>query len=112
MESWDWKGEGSSHYKTGGVEPIDLCAAGDMLTDFALFSIIKYAFRSRRENDRGSKLMGKDLDKIIDYAKKLKYHINETAGAGPFPILGDHLDLEALDRLGVLDNLGKCCDGD
>lgn len=63
------KSNGSAHYKTGGTEPIDLYRAGGMFRDFALCSIIKYAFRNR--SDRGA-MNPRDLDKIIDYAKKLK----------------------------------------
>ena len=60
------KKQGSPWYKTGGVEPIDLYLAGGMLPAFALCSIIKYAFRQRNG------LKESDLDKIIDYAQKLK----------------------------------------
>jgi hypothetical protein len=66
------KKSGSAHYKTGGTEPIDLYVAGGMFQDFALASIIKYAFRSRREMDLPHDLLIKNLDKIIDYAQKLK----------------------------------------
>ena len=66
------KKRGSDHYKTAGVEPIDLYAAGGMFQDFALCSIIKYAFRSRTETKRPQHLLISDLDKIIDYAEKLK----------------------------------------
>ena len=64
--------QGSDHYRTGGVEPIDLYAAGGMLQDFACCSIIKYAFRCRKEFARPVELLIKDLDKIIDCAQKLK----------------------------------------
>ena len=60
------KKQGSPWYKTGGVEPIDLYRDGGMFCHFALCSIIKYAFRQREE------LKESDLDKIIDYAQKLK----------------------------------------
>lgn len=60
------KEHGSEHYKTGGVEPVDLYLAGGMFTHFALASIIKYAFRQRNNPNH------RDLDKIIDYARKLK----------------------------------------
>ncbi len=61
--------DGSEHYKTGGgVEPIDLCEAGDMLQDFALCSIIKYAFRCRRSAGRSVELIVKDMEKIRHYA--------------------------------------------
>lgn len=65
---WDaLKKSGSSHYKTDGVEPVDLYAAGGMFRHFALCSIIKYAFRNR-----DGELNPSDMDKIIDYAQKLK----------------------------------------
>jgi len=70
-ESWgSLKQQGSDHYKTGGVEPIDLYRAGGMFRAFALCSIIKYAFRSRDIDDRV--LFCNNMDKIIDYAMKLK----------------------------------------
>ena len=71
--SWDsLKNQGESHYKTGGTEPVDLYKSGGMFQDFALCSIIKYEFRSRREMKIDKKLLLKNLDKIIDYAQKLK----------------------------------------
>ena len=60
------KKKGSEHYKTGGVEPIDLYKAGGMLRHFALCNIIKYAFRNR------NLINPKDMDKIIHYAEILK----------------------------------------
>ncbi|MFA6282311.1 MAG: DUF3310 domain-containing protein [Candidatus Omnitrophota bacterium] len=63
------KQNGSEHYKTGGIEPIDLYVSGDMFRHFALCSIIKYAFRNR---NICNPMNPKDLDKIIDYAQKLK----------------------------------------
>jgi hypothetical protein len=78
--SKDWtklKENGSAHYKTGGVEPVDLYLAGDMFEDFALCSIIKYAFRSRRAEEISPDLFLKNLDKIIDYAQKLKAAVNK-----------------------------------
>ena len=69
----DWvelKKQGSEHYKTdGGVEPIDLYRAGNMFRHFALCSIIKYAFRNR---DTEEPISMRDMDKIVDYAQKLK----------------------------------------
>jgi hypothetical protein len=78
MSKWDdLKSQGSEHYKTGGVEPIDLYMAGDMFQDFALCSIIKYAFRNRKEH---GKINCKDMDKIIDYAEKLKAMVETLGG--------------------------------
>ncbi len=65
------KSQGSAHYKTGGVEPIDLYCAGGMFRHFAICSIIKYAFRLRL------RASGSDCDKIIDYAEKLKAFDNQ-----------------------------------
>ncbi len=69
----DWvelKKQGSEHYKTdGGVEPVDLYRAGGMFRHFALCSIIKYAFRNR---DVENPVSMRDMDKIVDYAQKLK----------------------------------------
>ena len=62
------KKQGSDHYKTGGIEPIDLYRAGGMLRSFALCSIMKYAFRNRNDEEP---ISVKDMRKIIDYAEKL-----------------------------------------
>ena len=73
MSTWEEeKKQGQEHYKTGGVEPVDLYRAGGMFNDFALCSIIKYAFRSRLNQDIDKATLDKNLDKIIDYAMKLK----------------------------------------
>lgn len=70
MPQWDaLKAQGSAHYKTGGVEPVDLYRDGGMFRHFALCSIIKYAFRNRNADEP---VKQKDMDKIIDYAMKLK----------------------------------------
>ena len=72
MDTWnELKSKGSEHYKTGGTEPVDLYVAGNMFHDFALCSIMKYAFRSRRERNLETDLLIKNLEKIIDYAQKL-----------------------------------------
>lgn len=72
-KSWDeLKKEGSAHYRTGDVEPIDLYRAGNMLKTFALASIIKYAFRSRPEENIDNGTFMKNMDKIIHYARLLK----------------------------------------
>jgi hypothetical protein len=76
----DWhqaKTLGSDHYKTDGIEPVDLLRSGCMFFDFALGNIIKYAFRCREESERDRKLMISDMNKIIDYATKLKAILNE-----------------------------------
>jgi len=63
------KWEGSEHYKTGGVEPFDLYRAGDIMRDFCVASIIKYAFRNRRSLE--TPVNEKDIKKIKHYADEL-----------------------------------------
>jgi len=62
------KSVGSAHYKTDGVEPIDLVRDLGLLRNFALANIIKYA--SRNANTDVIKI--KDMNKIIHYAEMLK----------------------------------------
>jgi hypothetical protein len=72
MEITEWeklKAQGSDHYKSGGTEPVDLYRDGGMFRHFALCSIIKYAYRNR---DLEKGINPRDLEKIIDYAQKLK----------------------------------------
>lgn len=70
LNEWEiLKKQGSEHYKTNGVEPVDLYKDGGMFRHFALCSIIKYAYRNRALEKPINK---NDLDKIIDYAQKLK----------------------------------------
>lgn len=64
------KANGSVHYKTKDIEPIDLYKAGHMFQDFALANIIKYAFRNR--SSLSVHMNKRDLDKIIHYAELLK----------------------------------------
>lgn len=63
------KENGAKHYKTRGTEPIDLMRSGGMLRDFALGSIIKYAFRNRTEVC--GKINREDLRKIMHYCEIL-----------------------------------------
>jgi len=74
MSTWDeLKKQGSEHYKvSNGVEPVDLYRSGGMFCDFALCSIIKYAFRSRCGAGLDMPTFHKNMDKIIDFAQKLK----------------------------------------
>ena len=62
------KSVGSEHYKTEGVEPIDLIKDLGLLRNFALANIIKYA--SRNAKSVGVRI--KDMNKIIHYAEMLK----------------------------------------
>jgi len=64
------KAKGSAHYKTGGVEPIDLIKAGEMLQDKAVSDIIKYAYRNRRST--GKPVNPEDIEKIKHYASMLE----------------------------------------
>ena len=69
--TWDEiKQQGSTHYKTGDVEPIDLYKSAGVLRDVALGAIIKYAFRNIV--NRESPVSNKDMDKIIHYAEMVK----------------------------------------
>jgi hypothetical protein len=78
LETWDdLKQQGSEHYKTGGVEPVDLYKAGGMLHDYCCTSMIKYAFRSRRESNIDRELLVKNMNKVIDCAQKLIAYANE-----------------------------------
>lgn len=62
---------GSEHYKTGGIEPIDLYESGGILKHFAIGSIIKYAFRNRE------KVSKDDMNKIIHFASILLFKYGE-----------------------------------
>ena len=64
------KKAGSEHYKTGGIEPIDLYDAGGMLRDFCLCSIIKYAYRNRIAS--GRQFSKQDMAKIRHYTEILE----------------------------------------
>lgn len=55
--------EGSEHYRSeNNIEPLDLIIAKDMIEDFSLANIIKYAARYKYTKNLN------DLKKIIDYA--------------------------------------------
>jgi hypothetical protein len=69
--------EGSDHYKTELIQPIDLYTSGGMFRDFACASIIKYAFRCRRESPRGNELIKKDMAKVIHYARLIVADLEE-----------------------------------
>ncbi|MEA3421669.1 MAG: DUF3310 domain-containing protein [Acidobacteriota bacterium] len=63
------KQQGSGHYKTGDVEPIDLFKSGGILWDKVIADIIKYAYRNRRELKEPVRL--KDIEKIKHCADML-----------------------------------------
>ncbi|MFA5340340.1 MAG: DUF3310 domain-containing protein [Clostridia bacterium] len=67
FKTWEeLKNEGSEHYKTGTVEPIDLYKAKGIFKPFALSSIIKYATRNADKE-----LNPIDMIKIKHYADLL-----------------------------------------
>lgn len=72
-DAWNLlKNNGSEHYKTGGnTEPIDLYVAGEMFHDWAIASIIKYAFRSRKSEPLELHKFQSNMAKIIDITQKL-----------------------------------------
>jgi hypothetical protein len=70
MMNWDeLKQQGSDHYKSNSVEPIDLYKAGGILHNFAIGSIIKYAYRNR--SAEVDMISIADMKKIIHYAQML-----------------------------------------
>lgn len=79
----EWHTNGSDHYKTGSIEPIDLYKSGGMFQDYALTSIIKYAFRNRKELNRTDydKVI-LDMTKIKDLADKLIIFFNKEINSG------------------------------
>jgi hypothetical protein len=78
-KTWDeLKKGGSEHYKTGGVEPIDLYRAKGILKSFGLGSITKYAARNM-DQYRGDEKFIEDMNKIIHYAELLKACVNEIS---------------------------------
>ena len=82
IDAWEkLKNKGSQHYKEGGTEPIDLYLSSGMFDDFALCSIIKYAFRSRLNMQLDDITFNANMNKIIHYAEllKAKYSIKEEA---------------------------------
>lgn len=86
------KQSGSAHYRGGEVQPIDLYKSGNMLWDFAVASIIKYAYRNRQqERFKASEINPRDLDKIEHYCKMLRcLHDEATAEMG---IADEHPDM-------------------
>lgn len=68
----DIKKTGQKHYKAATIEPIDLFKAAGSLKHFAIDSIIKYAYRNTSR-----KIVEKDLDKIIHYARMLRVLCHE-----------------------------------
>lgn len=72
------KKDGSAHYKTGGVEPLDLYRSMGILRPFCIASIIKYAARNAGTGKpEDNPVSNKDCDKMIHYAKILKVACGE-----------------------------------
>jgi hypothetical protein len=70
MRTWDeLKQQGSMHYRTGGVQPIDLYRDLGIFRDFALASIIKYASRNIACGPDAPQAKESDMRKIIHYAE-------------------------------------------
>jgi hypothetical protein len=67
---------GSDHYKTGGVEPIDLYRSLGILIPFCIASIIKYASRMLKKGVNES-----DCGKIVHYVRLLMANHKEQGGA-------------------------------
>ena len=73
MKTWEeCKLEGSSHYKSGAAEPIDVMKAKGTFKPFALGSIQKYAVRNMDKE-----LNPNDIVKIIHYCELLLAENNE-----------------------------------
>jgi len=69
-ETWsELKARGSIHYRTGGVQPIDLYRDLGIFRDFAIGSIIKYAARNIACGPDAPKVNASDMKKIIHYAQ-------------------------------------------
>jgi len=82
---WDeLKQQGSRHYKTGGVEPIDLYRDAGAFRAFALCSIIKYAHRNFGSGLDENPVSEKDMEKIIHYAGLLI-----ASCSGSYPVKGE-----------------------
>ena len=68
-QAWErLKQNGSDHYKTLGVQPIDLYRAMGLFRPWAIVEICQHALRNRFEDVPVS---SEDMNKIIDYAQKL-----------------------------------------
>jgi uncharacterized protein YkwD len=79
MNRWDEiKKKGSSHYKGGKVEPIDLYKEGGFLWSWCIGEIIAKAYRSRlTEGDLDINKVKVDMNKIIHHAEMIISLIEE-----------------------------------
>lgn len=76
--------EGSTHYKEGGLEPIDLIIAKDLAEDFCIGNMVKYAIRFKKTrnledlkkvSDYAHILCGVEINKQEEYAKELSKNV-------------------------------------
>jgi len=68
-KTWiELKEQGSQHYKSGSVEPIDLYRSLGMFRPWAIAEICNHAIRNRSEEEPVNVL---DMQKIIHYAELL-----------------------------------------
>ena len=69
-KTWDeLKKEGSEHYQTGEIEPIDLYKSIGIFRDWAIGEICQHALRNR--SSEKEILSANDMKKIIHYAELL-----------------------------------------
>jgi hypothetical protein len=79
MKTWqELKQQGSLHYKTDGVEPIDLYRDKGAFRAFALCNIIKYATRNFGNSPMDNPVKMQDMEKIIHYTELLMASCCET----------------------------------
>lgn len=73
MKTWEeLKQQGSSHYRTDGVQPVDLYRDLGVFRNWALVEICQHAIRNLGTGKpEDSPVSNKDMRKIIDYAEKL-----------------------------------------
>ena len=73
------KQEGSEHYKTGGVEPIDLYRSLSPIAfhHWVIQEISQHALRNLEPSDR----IESDMEKVIHYARLVIANHKEQGGA-------------------------------
>lgn len=95
MNAWDYAKQngGSTHYRAGDVQPIDLYRAAGAFQPFALCSIIKYAYRCLT---RGVELS--DLTKITHYAELIRASMEYETGKNQFQGEAEYTERDLIDR--------------
>lgn len=72
MKTWDeLKAMGADHYKTGGVEPVDLYRAMGLFRSWAIVEICQHALRNAGTGPDANPVKTADIKKIIHYAELL-----------------------------------------